>query len=89
MFIKNRPATSRTVCDNLIFDDRKVVFANAALGAFPIVGNIGKGGAGGDSIIGIASFGVINPAAYVTDIFFHEDKGSGLKTQDWGFFLES
>ena len=71
VFIKNRPADAERFLISLGFDDGKVVFANTAFGAFPIVGDVFELGAGGKSAIGVTDFGVIDPAAYVADIFFH------------------
>lgn len=55
----------------LVFQDGKVVLADAAFGAFPIVGNIFEGGTGGNAAIGVAHFGVVDPSAYIAYIFFH------------------
>jgi hypothetical protein len=55
----------------LAFDDGKVIFANAALGAFPVVGNILELGARRDAAVGVADFRIIDPATYITNVFFH------------------
>jgi hypothetical protein len=55
----------------LDFEDGKIVLADTALGAFPVVGNIFKLGSRRNPAVGIADFRVVNPATYVTDIFFH------------------
>ena len=49
----------------------EILFPYAADGAYPIVGDILEGGAGGDSSVGVAYRGVINPVAYFTSVFFH------------------
>jgi hypothetical protein len=48
-----------------------LIFGGAADGANPILGDVGKGGAGSYAIIGIALFGVVNIAADQTDITIH------------------
>ena len=49
----------------------EILFPYAADGAYPIVGDILEGGAGGDSSVGVAYRGVINPVAYLTSVLFH------------------
>lgn len=49
----------------------EVILANSADGAHPIIGEFLKGSTGLDAVIGIAYFGVVHVAAYVTYILLH------------------
>ena len=55
----------------LILNNRKIIFTYTTLGAFPIVGNVVEGRAGGNTAVGVTNFWIINPATYIADIFFH------------------
>ena len=50
---------------------RKRIFADAAQGAYEIIGEVLELRAGGNSVIGIAYCGVVLITAYVANIFFH------------------
>ena len=47
----------------------KVVLADTAKGAYKIFGQIGKGSAGSNAVIGVAQFLVVDPTAYIAYIF--------------------
>jgi len=73
--IKKTALPCRTVffaaAAGLIFEDGKIILADTALRALPIVGNILERRAGSDSTVGIADFRIVDPATYVTEIFLH------------------
>ena len=50
---------------------RKTGFIHAAHRAGPVGGEIFKGGAGGDAVVGITDFGVIDVTAQITYVLFH------------------
>ena len=45
-----------------------MIFAGTAEWTAPLFGNVFPGGTGGDAVVGIAKFGIVNMAAGVTDI---------------------
>jgi hypothetical protein len=51
---------------------REVIFAYAADGANPIFWNVFKSGAGLDTAVWVAYFGVINITASVANVLFHK-----------------
>ena len=51
----------------------KLVFAYAAEGANPIVGNVFKGSSGFNATFGVANGRVVHPLAHNAIIFFHVD----------------
>jgi len=57
-----------TLCD-LFFAE--VVFTYSAKGTYEILGEVLKFGACSDTVIGITHSFVIDPAAYITYVFFH------------------
>ena len=55
-----------------LLDNLEIVFAYAAEGANPVVGDIFKRGTRLDAAFGVSNGGVILPAAYFTNIFIHK-----------------
>lgn len=53
-----------------VSDLDELVFADSADWAYPVVGDFGEGGAGGDAVVGVTYFGVVDPIAYFTYVFF-------------------
>jgi len=48
-----------------------LIFASAAFRTHPTVRDLLEGCSGGDAIIRIAFGGIIDPTAYITNVFFH------------------
>lgn len=49
----------------------EIVFAYAAEGAYPVLGDIFPGSAWLDAVVGIAHFGVVNVTASVANVLSH------------------
>lgn len=62
----------------LFFDKGKLVLAHSTERTYPIIGNIGKWGTGGDSMFWISDRRVIDPIANFAYVFFHNLKIKGL-----------
>ena len=54
-----------------LFDRLEIVFADAADGADPTVGQIFERRSGGNAVFGIADGGIIDGGADVADVFLH------------------
>ena len=62
-----RPFTFLSGCSGLA----ELILGRAADGADEIIGQVFKGGAGGDAVVGVADGGVISPTAEVAYVFIH------------------
>ena len=58
-------------CRRLTLVQREIVLADAADGAYPVVGDVRKGGARRDAAVRVAHFRVLDVAAYVANVLVH------------------
>ncbi len=63
--------TSQISQTELLF--RKTGFVHAAHRAGPVGGEVFKGGAGGNAVVGITDFGIIHVTAKVANVLFHNN----------------
>ena len=64
LFIGSKPS-------GLLLYGLEILFAYAAQGANPLVGNLLERGVGCDARIGISDGGVIDPTTYCASVLFH------------------